>query len=169
MTESDSISLPTAVRVAIIGNVDFLIGVFRDEHAMLATVCCIKQKDGSVFDDEQFSLTSVEIGRDEDDAPITSLSASCLTSGAELAASLLREKASGRSSHAQTLHRVARHGMIESELRKAFRDEMPESSSTDTTRRAYNRALDILVKAGVLLIDEAGGRKVHVITPVDNS
>lgn len=49
---------------AIRANLDFMMGVFRDEKEMLATVTCAKQKDGDAFDDATFALSVHELGTD---------------------------------------------------------------------------------------------------------
>ena len=58
---------------AIRANSDFLIGVFRDEKDMLATVEVVHQKDGELLPSTNFGLTSIAIGEDSDGDKVTSL------------------------------------------------------------------------------------------------
>jgi hypothetical protein len=60
---------------AILANVDFAMGVFRDEKEMLCTIDFAKIKDGERPDAQTFELSAQELGRDEDGDPITSLAA----------------------------------------------------------------------------------------------
>jgi hypothetical protein len=61
---------------AIRANVDFMFSVFRDEKEMLATVECVKQKDGELLEPTTFDLRVVDLAVDEDGDKITSLVAS---------------------------------------------------------------------------------------------
>lgn len=64
---------------AIRANVDFLYGVFRDEKEMLATMECVKQKDGELIDPVSFALDVCELAVDEDGDKVTSLAARAMT------------------------------------------------------------------------------------------
>jgi hypothetical protein len=154
---------------AIAANIDYLLGAFRDEKEMLATLCCLKQKDGELFEDQEFSLSRLQLGQDGDGDPITSLAARCLTNGAEIAEAILAERKSGRSGHLSAMLEVAQDGMTEGELRQAFYKTLPESASHDLRKKTFKRTRDRAVAAGLMLIDEAAGYLVHLIKPVDNS
>lgn len=146
---------------AIIGNLDFMFGVFREESEMIATLTCLKQKEEDKFKDQTFDLSLHEIGRDEDNEAITSLAARHI-SGEDQAKALLRESNEGRSTHLSVMQSIAREGMLESELRKEFYKTLPETASHDTRKKAFSRARDKAVAAGVFVIDQAGGNVVHI-------
>jgi hypothetical protein len=46
---------------AMRANLDYMLGVHRDEKEMLATLSCLKQKDGEAFKDTTFALTPYRI------------------------------------------------------------------------------------------------------------
>lgn len=145
---------------AIIGNLDFLLGAFREEKEMIATLTCLKQKDEDRFGDMTFDLTLHELGKDEDGDPITSLAAKHI-SGTEQAQALLRESSAGRSTHLSAIQSIAREGMLEAELRKEFYKTLPDTASHDTRKKAFSRARDKAVAAGLFVVDHAGGNVVR--------
>ena len=153
---------------AIVGALDFVFGVFREEKERIATLTCLKQKDEDRFADVLFDLSVHEIGRDEDGDPITSLAAKHMVTGEEQAKALLREADAGRSSELAGLLQVAKDGMLEAELRSAFYKTLPAEMKQDTRKHKFYRTLDKAVAAGKLVVDIAGGRVVRLIDPVDN-
>lgn len=132
---------------AIRGNVDFLLGVFRDEKEMLATVSCSKQKDGDTFDDTTFSLSKFRLGTDEDGDEITSLVARHLSSSEEIEQAAAAEVKAGRGGKNQLLASLLQNGMSERELRKAFMESCV-GLSDDAARQAYSRAAFWAKKSG---------------------
>lgn len=143
---------------AIRANLDFMLGVFRDEKEMLATVTCAKQKDGDAFEDATFALSVHELGTDEDGDRITSLVARHLSSAEDLDQALATERTAGRGGNNQLLLGLLQNGAKESDVRKAFNDQCGLDDA-DSRRRAYNRAKSWIVKAR--FADFANG---HVIT-----
>jgi hypothetical protein len=121
------------------GNVDFLMGVFRDEKEMLATVSCSKQKDGDTFDDVTFSLSKFRLGTDEDGDEVTSLVARHLTSAEEVEEAMRVEAKAGRVGKNQLLLSLVQNGMRESDLRKVFADECG-IENPESRKRVFNRA-----------------------------
>lgn len=124
---------------AIRANVDFMLGVFRDEKEMLATVSCAKQKDGDLFDDATFSLRVLELGTDEDGDRITSLVASHLTRIEDVAEAMQAETKAGRGGRTQLLLSLLQNGMSEASLRKAFYDDCGITDA-EARKKAYQRA-----------------------------
>lgn len=124
---------------AIRANLDFLFGVHRDEKEMLATLSCMKQKEGDTFQDADFLLSSHELGTDEDGDRVTSLVARHLSSAEEVQEAMAGEKAAGRGGHNQLLLSLLQNGVRESDLRKAFLDQC-DLHDPESRRRTYNRA-----------------------------
>lgn len=132
---------------AIRSNVDFMFGVFRDEKEMLATMECHKQKDGELFQDVPFALSSERLGTDEDGEAITSLSASHLVNADALVAAHRQEAASGRGGRNQALLALVQNGMAEKELRKAFYEDLG-TNDPEARKKAFYRARDWAVSNG---------------------
>lgn len=136
---------------AIRANLDFLLGVFRDEKEMLATMTCEKQKDGDLFEDATFSLTVHTLGTDEDGDKVTSLVARHLTSSEDVQDAMESERDAGRGGKNQLLLRLVQNGMNETGLRKAFYDDCAIQTA-DGRRQAYHRARTWAVKQGFIEI-----------------
>lgn len=124
---------------AITSNTDFLMGVFRDESQLLATLTCEKQKDGERFDPVSFELTSHALGRDADGDEIRSLAARHLSPGSEVAAALVRQHAAGRGGRTMQLVELAHNGQSYKSLRHAFYEAMGDAK-TDAKQKAFTRA-----------------------------
>ncbi len=138
---------------AIRSNIDFLLGAFRDEKEMLATVSCIKQKDGELFDDATFRLTVEQLGHDEDNDPITSLVARHLSTEDELREAQEAEQAAGRGGRQQAFMLLVQNGMAEKELRKLFYDQLLDMDA-EAKRKAYGRARHVAVQRGEIEVAE---------------
>jgi hypothetical protein len=134
---------------AMRANVDFLIGVFRSEKEMLATISWSKQKDGEPPQDASFGLKSHVLGQDEDGDDITSLSARFMAEGIELEHARQMEFTSGRSGKNGQLLGCIQNGMPEKELRKVFYDTL-ETTDPHARKMAFYRARDWAVKAGFI-------------------
>jgi KaiC/GvpD/RAD55 family RecA-like ATPase len=139
---------------ALRANVDWMLGVFRSETEMLATMTSVKQKDGELFPDQTFHLQAVDLGEDEDGDQRSSLVARAVLSETEKTELVEHEARRGRSGHNPTILRLAQNGMPEKSLRSAFYDAVGLEES-DARRQAYYRALSWAKKAGFLEI--AGG------------
>jgi KaiC/GvpD/RAD55 family RecA-like ATPase len=124
---------------AIRSNVDFLLGVFRDEKEMLATVTAVKQKDGELMSDSTFSMTVVDLGTDDDGDKITSLVARHLSTAEEVEQARLSEQAAGRGGRNSALMALVSNGMEERGLRKAFY-ELLEGLDSEAKKKAFFRA-----------------------------
>lgn len=138
---------------AIRSNIDFLLGAFRDEKEMLATLSCIKQKDGELFDDSCFRLTVEQLGFDEDNDAVTSLVARHLSTEDELREAQEAEQAAGRGGRQQGFMLLVQNGMPEKELRKVFYDGLLDLDA-EARRKAYNRARATAVARGEIEIAE---------------
>jgi len=125
---------------AIRGNVDFLLGVFREEAQMIANLECHKQKDGELFDAVSFDLTSQTLAVDSDGDAVTSLVAAHINSAAELVAAKQREMASGRGGRTGVLLGMVQNGMLEKALRHEFYTAHP-TLDPEAKKKAYGRAL----------------------------
>lgn len=144
---------------AIIANLDFAIGVFRDQDQLLCTAEWVKLKDAERLAPQTFQLTSVDLGEDEDGDPITSLVARHVTNGEEMQAAMRREATSGRGGRNQLLLGLIHAGMTEKELRKAFYEDV-DIADADTKKKAFYRAREWAEKAGFI---EIAGQDHRVI------
>lgn len=138
---------------AMRANLDWMMGVFRDEKEMLATLTCAKQKDGETFEDVTFSLSVHELGTDDDGDRITSLVARHLTSAEDLQDAMETEQKAGRGGHSQLLLRLMQNGQPESELRTVFYREVGLDNA-EARKKAYQRARSWAVNHGFLEIAE---------------
>ena len=63
---------------ALIGNLDYILGVFRPEgDERTARLSVIKQKDSDKIDDLYFDMRHIVLGVDQDDEEVSSLVAEC--------------------------------------------------------------------------------------------
>lgn len=138
---------------AMRANLDFMLGVHRDEKEMLATLSCAKQKDGEPFDDTTFSVGVHTLRNDDDGDPITSLVARHLTSAEDLQDAMEVESKAGRGGHNQLLLRLLQNGSKESELRSAFYADCGQDTP-EARRQAYGRAKKWATQHGFLEIAE---------------
>ena len=138
---------------AIRANLDFLLGVFRDEKEMIATMSCVKQKDGELFSDASFSMTVTDLGFDEDGDKLTSLVARHLSTSDEIETARLAEQAAGRGGRNSSFMALITNGMPISSLRKAFY-ELLEGVDAEAKKKAFFRAKQWAVDQG--FIDLAG-------------
>lgn len=120
-------------------NTSFLLGAFRDEKEMLATLTCAHMKDGRTFDDATFQLNVQHLGADEDGDQITQLVARHLSSSEDIQDAMAAEQRAGRGGGNQLIVSLAHSGMRETELRKAFYEDCGLDSQ-DARRQAYFRA-----------------------------
>lgn len=134
---------------AIRGNVDFLLGVHRDEKEMLATLTCVKQKDGDLFRDATFAMSKCQLGNDDDGDPLTSLVARHLSSADQVTQAMEDEAKAGRGGRNHLLLTLLQNGMREAELRKAFYEDVG-LDDLESRKKAYQRAKAWAVKAGFI-------------------
>jgi len=134
---------------AIRANLDYLLSVYRDEKEMLATVGCVKQKDGELFPDASFALSVVELRIDEDGDKVTSLVARHLSSAEDVEQARLHEQAQGRGGRDFALLGLVQNGMSISDLRRAFY-ELLEGIDAEAKKKAFFRARKRAVDAGYL-------------------
>lgn len=138
---------------AIVANIDFCFGVFRDEKEMLCTMDVVKVKDGERPEEAHFELAKVSLGFDEDGDMISSLSARHVLNPEDLAAVQKAEALAGRGGRTNMLRTLIDNGMEEKGLRKAFYAEI-DIANPDSRKHAYYTARNSLVKAGEIeLID----------------
>lgn len=123
---------------AILANVDFLFGVFRDEKEPIATLECVKQKDGDLWGPVSFALSRMVLGQDADGEEITSLAARHIAGAEEIIAAASRS--TGAPSALVRLLNAIGSGAPESEVRDRFYQTMPEADS-DAKRQAFYRAI----------------------------
>lgn len=144
---------------AMRANLDFMLGVHRDEKEMLATLSCAKQKDGEAFQDTTFAVAVHNLGTDEDGDKVTSLVARHLSSVEEVQEVMEGEKRAGRGGHNQLLLSLLQNGQLESELRTVFYRECG-ADSPEGRRKAYQRARGWVINSG--LMEVADGRIVFL-------
>lgn len=138
---------------AIRANLDFLLGVHRDEKEMLATLSCVKQKDGDLFEDTTFSLSVHQVGTDEDGDRITSLVARHLSSAEEVQEAAEAEVKAGRSGGLKLFLTLAQNGSKEDDVRRTFYAECGLDEA-EARRKAYWRARKAAVMKGLVDIAE---------------
>jgi len=137
---------------ALRANVDFMFGVFRDQKEMLATMECVKQKDGELFPPASFALTVKEVAKDEDGDAVTTLVARQLASGQETLALMSHEASRGRGGRNQLLLEMAFNGIEEKTLRMNFCKAI--DGDAETKRQAYHRAKRWAQNAGLIEVAE---------------
>jgi hypothetical protein len=131
---------------AIMANVDYLFGVFRQgDESMTTTVECLKVKDGEKFKPVDFVLESFQVGTDEDGEAVTSLAARYVNN----AEAVLKADDRKREGHRALLLRLAGALIDERETRKAFDAELADTPD-GTRRAAWKRAVDWAVDNGML-------------------
>ena len=138
---------------AMLANVDFMYGVFRDEKEMMATVTCLKQKDGELFKDATFRVGVHNLGTDEDGDPITSLVARHLTSFEDVQEAMAAESKSGRGGNNNLLLSLLQDGCREHDLRSAFYADC-SGESADARKKAYQRAKTWAINSGLIEVAE---------------
>jgi hypothetical protein len=136
---------------AIKANVDFMYGVFRDENEMIATFECVRQKDGDRAKPESFSMTVVELGKDRDGDPITSLAASRVADSAVV--DLMEYEARrGRGGKNHLFLELALNGMEEDKVRRVFYESI--DGLPDAKKQAYHRCRKWAVSNGIVEIKD---------------
>lgn len=133
---------------AMRANVDFMFGVFRDENEMLATVECVKQKDGDKPAAETFSLKVEDLGCDSDGDPMTSLVASRVSGSGEMLRAMDSEALVGRGGRNRLFIELAVNGIEEKKLRQLFYETV--DGDAEVKRQAYFRARKWAVSAGIV-------------------
>lgn len=132
---------------AMRANLDFMLGVFRDETEMMATLTCAKQKDGEAFKDVTFRVAMHELGIDQDGDKVTSLVARHLSNAEDVQEAMEAEGKAGRGGHNHLLLSLLQNGQKESELRTVFYGECGKETA-DARRQAYHRAKAWAVQTG---------------------
>lgn len=146
---------------AMLANLDWVLGCFRDEKEMVATVESVKLKDGSLCGPWSFRMDQVSLGQDEDGDEVTSLRAAHISGADEILAATARSN--GEPSALSRLLMAIGTGAPEDEVRQRFYKAMPDAE-TDTRRQAYFRALkraigqQLVVRTGDWL-EKAGGHQ----------
>ena len=121
---------------AIMANVDFCFGVYRDEKEMLATMENVKQKDGDRWPETTFVMKSIGLGHDEDNEAITSL----VAKHADQAAEILETAKRATSGAIALLMKSVGTGAPEKVVRDNFYAQMTDSSP-DVRKSTFWRAL----------------------------
>lgn len=136
---------------AIIGNVDYMFGVHRDEKEMLAILSCPKQKDAEKLADQNFALTVHELGKDEDGDAITSLAASHIDTAAQLVEAIRRESKGGRGSNRVVFERLAVSGAGIEDVREQFYAELG-ALEPNAKRQAWNKCKAWAMDSGIVMV-----------------
>jgi len=134
---------------ALRANVDFMFGVFRDEHELLATVENVKQKDGELHDSITFTMHTERVGVDEDGEPISSLVARSTNGTDDLLGAMRTSIESGRGGRNAKLYELAANGMSEKELRREFYEAIGLDDA-EARKKAYQRAREWTIKQRLL-------------------
>lgn len=135
---------------ALRANVDFMYGVFRDEREMLATVECVKQKDGEMPDPVTFSMKVNELAHDDDGDPITSLVATGIGGTQQVLGFMAHEASRGRGGRKHLFLELASNGMEEKKLRVLFYQSV--DGDAEAKRQAYFRARKWALNSGLMEI-----------------
>lgn len=138
---------------AIRANLDWMFGVFRDEKEMLATLTCVKQKDGEAFEDQAFRVSSHKLGTDDDGDNVTSLVARHLTSIEDVQEAMEAESKAGRGGHRTLFLSLAQNGCREADLRSSFYADCG-LQTPEARKKAYQRARDWAVDSRLIDIAE---------------
>lgn len=138
---------------AILANLGFMLGAHRDDKEMLATLSCLKQKDGDKFQDTTFSLTPHKLGTDEDGDEVRSLVARHIAGANDLYAAMQAEKKAGRGGNNHLLLSLLQNGSLESEVRTEFMKQC-KGDDSETRKRYYNRAKATLIGQGIFDVAE---------------
>lgn len=149
---------------AMRANLGFMLGVHRDEKEMIATLSCLKQKDGDTFQDTTFSLTPYRLGTDADGDEVKSLVARHIASADDLHQAMQDEKKAGRGGNNHLLLSLLQNGSLESELRTEFMKQC-NADNPEARKKAYSRAKQALIQGG--LMDVAQGYVVCLFKATD--
>lgn len=134
---------------AMRANLDWMLGVHRDEKEMLATLSCAKQKDGEGFPDTSFALTPHKLGTDEDGDEVKSLVARHLSSVEDIQEVMEREGKAGRGGNNYLLLSLLENGAMESDVRTLFMREC-SGETPEARKKAWQRARAWAVQAGLM-------------------
>ncbi len=137
---------------SIRNNVDFLFGIFRDEKEMLATLECVKQKDGGEMAPAAFQARVETLGQDEDGEDITSLVTNALGGSTAVLEAMDHEAVRGRGGKNQLFLQLATNGSQESEVRQAFYRAV--DGDADAKRQAYYRGRKWALAAQIIEVSE---------------
>jgi len=130
---------------AILANADFMYGCFRDEGEHMATLECVKVKDGERPAQLTFGVEKVVLGQDEDGDEISSLVASHLDQVEKII-----EAANGKATGNRAAFLAAcRHGEFESVARDKFYAALGDAPQ-DTKKKAWQRSLRWAVESAIL-------------------
>ncbi len=130
---------------ALTANADYLYGVFRDEGEHLATLECVKIKDGERPPQLTFGLERIVLGTDEDGEEVSSLVATHIDQVAELI-----KAANGKATSNRAIFlSVCKHGEYERAAREQFYEQLADAPQ-DTRKRAWQRCMRWAVESGVL-------------------
>lgn len=138
---------------AIQANTSFLLGCWRDEKEMLATLSCQHMKDGERFDDVTFALSKIDLGNDKHGKPISHLAARHLSSAEEVQEAAEAEVQAGRGGKNQLFLSLMQNGSKEADLRKTFYAECGLDNE-EARRKAYYRARSWAIKSGYMEVSE---------------
>ena len=127
--------------------------MYREEKEMIATLGCVKQKDGELFRDACFQMSVEQLGKDADGDDITSLVARHLGTEAEVQQARQSERASGRGGRSSSLMDLVENGMPERSLRKSFYDLL-EGLPPEAVKKAYYRARKVAVDGNLIEVKE---------------
>lgn len=131
---------------AIRANTDFLLGVYRDEKQMLATMDVQHMKDGELLEPLCFTLHSCTLGTDHDGDAVTSLAAR----HADSAGDVLEAVRKSRSSDLAYLLEAIGTGRPEKDVRTEFYRLKPDASP-DARRQSWHRVRKMATDTGLVI------------------
>ena len=143
---------------AIKGNTDFLFAVSREEGQMTALLECKKQKDGDNGPALPFVLERLEVGRDDDGDPMTSLVANYHDNASAILAASKLPKAATKYERT-LLDLITVDGRIYGEVRDEFYAKLGNMGS-DAKKHAFSRAYKGLVERWSIVENGAIVQKV---------
>lgn len=130
---------------ALTANADFLYGVFRDEGEHIATLECVKVKDGDRPAQVTFGLEKVVLGQDEDGDEVSSLVAQHIDNVEKL----IKAASAKSTGHRARFIEACRHGEYEQAARDRFYESLGDAPQ-DTKKKAWQRCMRWAVESGVL-------------------
>ena len=134
---------------AFIADLDFLFGVFKEKEDPIATMECLKQKDGDKIENLNFQCIRHVLEHDEDGDEVTSLAAIYTNQVHALVAAV---NARQDSNYGKFL-RVAQMGTTVADAKKAFFAELGADKAADTKAKAWSRSLAWAQKNNLIRVE----------------
>jgi hypothetical protein len=134
---------------AFIADLDFLFGVFKEKEDPIATMECLKQKDGDKIENLNFQCVRHVLDHDEDGDEITSLAAIYTNQVSALVAAV----AARQDSNYGKFLKAAQMGTPVGDAKKVFFADLGSGKAADTKAKAWSRSLNWAQKANLIRVE----------------